>query len=163
MRLLRALAAPAVTCAVAGSALSALGVQAEFAWGWAVLAAAAALFIGFQLPADPRSDAPGRLLQKEYVGSDVSRLAWAINRQTDTVNESVTRRVRAILTRRLLRHGVDVGDERQAGEVARLLGDGLWQRLHGRKTTIADIRAALAAAERLAPAEHDDAHREDAT
>ncbi|WP_193596288.1 hypothetical protein [Microbacterium sp. YJN-G] len=148
----KSLIAPATTCLLAGAVLSALGVPSVFAWGWAVLAAAAALFIGMQLPDDARADAPGRALHREHVGSDVSRLAWAINLQTGTVNEAVTRRVRATLRRRLQRHGVDLDDERHGSEVEWLLGPGLWQRLNGRRTTTDDLRDALAAMERLVPA-----------
>lgn len=150
MRTLRALLPPVGAGVLVGIALMALGMQAEFAWGWAVLGSVIVVAVRMVLPDDPRADAPGRAAGPGYVGSDVSRLAWAINIRTDTVNEAVTRRVRATLRRRLLRHGVDIDDERQAVAVERLLGDGLWGRLTGHRTRVADLRAAIAAAERLA-------------
>lgn len=149
MRTFRALLLPLGIGLLVGVALTALGMQSEFAWGWAVLGAVIVVAARMVLPDDPRADAPGRVAAPAYVGSDVSRLAWAINIRTDTVNEAVTRRVRATLRRRLLRHGVDVDDERQAAAVERLLGAGLWGRLTGRHTGIDDLRAAIAAAERL--------------
>jgi hypothetical protein len=112
------------------------------------------------LPDDPRADAPGRAADPEYVGSDVSRLAWAINLRTDTVNEAVTRRIRATLRRRLLRHGVDVDDELQTDDVDRLLGDDLWARLTSRRTKVGDLRDAIAAAERLATTQIQDSTKE---
>lgn len=143
--------------AVGAIVLSALGVQAEFSWGWGVLLAAAALVFTLQMPDDPRADAPGRAPEQSYVGSDVSRLAWAINVHGDTVSEAVTRRVRATLRRRLARHGVDPHDDSHADLVERHLGAGLWARLNGRRTTIQDIRDALDAAERLSPTDPQDA------
>lgn len=143
--------------------LTALRVQTEFVWGWAVLVVAAVLLLGLRLPDDSRIDAPRVSEQPDHVGSDVSRLAWAINLSTDTVNEAVTRRVRAILRRRLLRRGVDVDDPGQSAEADRLLGGGgLWARLNGQRTRVDDVRDALAAAERLLVSPRDDPpHRHD--
>ena len=81
---------------------------------------------------------------------------------TDTANEAVTRRLRATLRRRLRQHGVDVDDPRQASAVDRMLGDGLWGRLNGRRTTVRDGPAALAAADLLGGDRGDDAARRDA-
>lgn len=150
MNLLRRAALPAVLGVVAVVAFHALGVQSAFAWGWGVVVAVVTLLTGIRMPDDPRLDAPGRSADHRYIGSEVSRLAWAINTETDTVNEAVTRRVRATLRRRLMRLGVDVDDGSHAAAVDRHIGAGLWQRLTGRRTTIRDIRDGLAAAERLA-------------
>lgn len=130
-------------------ALIVLRVQTEFAWGWALLVAALVLLLSLNLPDDPRVDAPRTPAQPDYVGSDVSRLAWAINLHTDTVNEAVTRRLRATLRRRLLRLGIDVDDPARMPEVDRLLGRGLWNRLSGGRTRVADIRQGLDVADRL--------------
>lgn len=151
MRRLRALLPAVGTGVLIGIVLTMLRLQVEFAWAWALLGAAIVLLLGLHLPDDPRADSPRVRVQSDYVGSDVSRLAWAINLRTDTVNEAVTRRLRATLRRRLLWQGIDVDDARCASEVERLLGEGLWARVNGRRTTIADVREALAAAERLAP------------
>jgi len=160
MRLVRGLALPLGVGIVVGAALTAVGMQREFAWGWAVMGVAITVALRMVLPDDPRADAPEHFAEPDYVGSDVSRLAWAINIRTDTVNEAVTRRVRATLRRRLLRHGVDVDDERQADAVDRLLGDGLWARLTGRRTRVDDLRDAIAAAERLATTRTQDSTKE---
>lgn len=144
--------------AVVALGLSALQLPVVYTSGWGMLIAAGALLFGIRFADDPRADAPGRERGAEYTGSEVSRLAWAINLRTDTANEAVVRRVRATLRRRLLRHGVDVDDERQAVRVDELIGAGLWARLNGRRTRVADLREALAAADRLAPAS-DSPHR----
>ncbi|QMU98425.1 hypothetical protein FVO59_15485 [Microbacterium esteraromaticum] len=149
MKGLRRAVLPTVVGAIAVAALHALGVQSPFAWAWGILAAGVALLLGIRMPEDPRLDAPGRPADQRYVGSEVSRLAWAIDARNDTVNEAVTRRVRATLRRRLSRLGIDVDDVSQAADVDRLLGAGLWRRLTGRRTTIRDIRDGLDAAERL--------------
>ncbi|GAA3944882.1 hypothetical protein [Microbacterium soli] len=147
---LRALAVAAVVGVVAGLLFVVVGVQTEFAWAWAVLVGAITMLFGLQMPEDPRVDAPGRPPASEHIGSEVSRLAWAISGRTGTVNEAVTRRVRATLRRRLQRRGIDVDDDRQSDLVEDLLGHGLWARLNGRRTTVGDLRDALAASERLA-------------
>lgn len=150
MTWLRTAAVPAAFAVVGAIFLTLLGVQREFAWGWGLLVAALALILRIRIPDDPRADAPGRPAEQSYVGSDVSRLAWSIDSRTGTVTETVTRRVRATLTRRLARIGVDVEAEDQRQQVDQHLGDGLWDRLNGRPVTVADIRDGLAAAERLA-------------
>lgn len=150
MRIVRSLAAPVGIGAVVIVVLTALGMQPEFVVGWAGLGAAVMVAVRMVMPDDPRADAPSSVVEQDYVGSDVSRLAWAINIRTDTVNEAVTRRMRATLRRRLQRHGVDADDVQQAAAVDLLIGDGLWSRLNGRRTTVRDLRDAIAAAERLA-------------
>jgi hypothetical protein len=163
MRFLRGAALPTGIGVAVGFTLSVLGLQAEFAWGWAVLAAAITVATRMMFPDDPRADAPGRAAVPEYVGSDVSRMAWAINTQTDTVNEAVTRRARATLRRRLLRHGIDVDDAGQAAAVDRLLGEGVWARLNGHRTKVGDLRDAIAAAERLVAAPAPDSPAQNST
>ncbi|UNK72161.1 hypothetical protein [Microbacterium sp. H1-D42] len=160
MRLLGRIAVPLGLGAISIPVLIALGVQAEFAWAWGALLAAVVVMFQLRMPDDPRLDAPGRKDERSYVGSDVSRLAWAINLSSDSVSEAVTRRVRATLRRRLARRGIDLDDEAQAAAVEQQLGTGLWARLNGRRTSIQDIRDALAAAERLAPSETDAFQRE---
>ena len=149
MRILRRAVLPASVGVVAVLVLHLIGVASPFAWGWGILAAAVAMLVGIPTPEDPRLDAPGRSAAPRYLGSEVSRLAWAINIDADTVNEAVTRRVRASLRRRLMRLGVDVDDPAQASTVNALIGTGLWRRLHGRRITTRDIRDGLAAAEEL--------------
>lgn len=163
MRLLRSLALPLGIGVVVGFALTVPGMQTEFVWAFAVLAVAVMVAVRMLMPDDPRADAPDPVAGPDYVGSDVSRLAWAINIRTDTVNEAVTRRVRATLRRRLQRHGIDVDAEQQAEAVDRLLGDGLWASLTGQRTKVSDLRAAIAAAERLATAPAQNTRTQDST
>jgi len=149
VRWIRTISIPTITAVAMGLILSTLGVQTEFAWGWALLAAGIALIVSIRSPDDPRIDAPGRTAEMSYVGSDVSRLGWAIDSRSGTVNEAVTRRVRATLKRRLARLGVDIEDESHRGLVETHLGEGLWTRLNARRVTVTEIRDALIAAERL--------------
>ncbi|MFD5215167.1 hypothetical protein [Microbacterium sp. NPDC058345] len=145
------LAAGAGVLAAVG--FSGLGVQATFAWAWGGLIAAVIAVLGVALPDDPRADAPGRDIGDGFRGSEVSRLAWAINPRTGEVGAAVTRRVRATLRRRLALADLDPEAPADAEEVERRLGAGLWARLNGPRTSIQDIGDALAAAERLAPKE----------
>lgn len=163
MIIIRRIAMPAGMGVSAALLLSVLGVQTEFAWGWGLLVAAATPAFTLHMPDDARADAPGRALERSYVGSDVSRLAWAINLHGDSVSEAVTRRVRATLRRRLARHGIDLDDETQADAVEERVGPGVWARLNGRGTSTQDIRDALAAAERLAPPDMHDAIEKERT
>lgn len=149
MRPLRWMTAPTLCTVVAVLILSAVGLQREFAWGWALLIAAVVVLLRIRMPEDPRADAPGRAAGQNYIGSDVSRLAWSVEPRTGKVTEMITRRVRATLARRLARVGVDVEDETQRQVIAQWLDGDLWDRLSGREVTVKDIREALNAAERL--------------
>jgi len=145
---------PAAGVAVAtGIVLSFLGVQTVFAWAWGVLAAAAVLAFGAAMPDDPRADAPRIESDDSAHGSHVSRLAWAIDARQDRVGQAVSRRVRALLRRRLAPLHLDPDDPAHVAAVDVRLGAGLWSRLSGSHTRITDIEDALAAAERLAPEE----------
>lgn len=147
MKRLAGLAAIGVGSAIV---LLLLGVQAEFAWAWgAVAAAIAVVVVGQAAPDSAQDDAPHDEAPLQHKGSDVSRLGWAINLKAGTVGAIVTRRVVAILRRRLQHVGLDPDADEDAPEVEALLGPGLWARLNGPRTSPHDIEAALDAAERL--------------
>lgn len=126
-----------------------LGLQLEFAIGVGVVLAAIVVVFGYRRGDDPRTDAPAVEEPSALRGSDVSRLAWAVNVERDTVGEMMTRRVRAILRRRLLCGGIDVDDPAAAARVDQRVGPGIWQRLTTRRAGIADVTTALDAADRL--------------
>ncbi|WP_336646179.1 hypothetical protein [Microbacterium sp. USHLN186] len=144
---LRGATLPVIAGLLAALALHAVAMPPAFAWVGGVLVAAVALLVRIRMPDDSRMDAPAHGDQGEHRGSQVSRLAWAINPETGTAGEAVTRRVRAILQRRLARAGIDVATD--TARVERHLGPGLWARLQGRDVRVDDIRAALEVAERL--------------
>lgn len=138
---------------LASVAFSGIGVHTPFAWAWGGLVAGVIALLGVTLPDDPRADAPGQESGDSSRGSEVSRLAWAINPRSGDVGEAVTRRVRATLRRRLALVDLDPDDPSHTAAVEQALGAGLWRRLTGRGARIQDIRDALAAAERLTPEE----------
>ena len=78
-------------------------------------------------------------------------MAWSLNPSTGMAGELITRRVRAILSHRLQRHGLDVTDPAHAGRIDALAGSGVWERLVERGTTRRDLERALDAIDRLSP------------
>lgn len=135
--------------ALAGIVLVAVGVETWFAVAWALIAAAAVLIGRIVIPADPGSDAPSTALPERRTGSEVSRLAWAVNPRTGEVGALLLRRVQGILRRRLAAHGVDAGDPEQLARVRALCGDDVWEALTRNHATRADVERALTAADRL--------------
>lgn len=147
LKALRGVALPVIAALLAGLALHAVAMPSVFAGTGGILVGAVALLVRIRMPDDSRMDAPAHGDQQDHRGSQVSRLAWAINPQTGKAGEALTRRVRAILQRRLARAGIDVATD--TARVERHLGPGLWARLQGRDVRVDDIRAALEVAERL--------------
>ncbi|WP_309066301.1 hypothetical protein [Microbacterium sp.] len=148
----RRVVAAATAGLAAAIALLLLGVQMEFACAWGAVAASVVAVVSHPMPDDPRDDAPMNEAEPRYRGSDVARLAWAVDLKAGTVGEVMTRRVRASLRRRLQHAGLDPDSPADAAAIDARLGSGLWERLSARRVTPADIEDALAAAERL---EHD--------
>lgn len=142
-------AAVAGACAVLVFTL--IGVELAFAIAWSVLAGILVMCTQLVMPDDPRMDAPRIDAGPERRGTDISRMAWALNPSTGMAGELITRRVRAILSHRLERHGVDVSDPTHAERIDALAGAGTWQRLVGRGTTRRELEQALAAIDRLSP------------
>ena len=136
--------------AAAGFVLaSSLGVEPLFAAAWAILAGTVVIAASVVLPDDPSIDRPDSELPERRTGSEVSRLAWAINPRTGEAGQLVLRRVTAILRRRLLSHGIDVDDPAQRARAAELIGDDVWEALRRPRAGRADIERALDAAHRL--------------
>lgn len=137
-----------------------LGLQIEFVIAVGILSLAVGTILATPLGSDTRASAPAAESQDRYRGSEVSRLAWAVKLRDDSVGEMVTRRVRATLRRRLALRGLDPDRPADAAEVDRLLGQGLWDRLNGRRARPTDIDEALTRADALIGAtEHPTANR----
>ncbi|MGF6824482.1 hypothetical protein M2317_003411 [Microbacterium sp. ZKA21] len=133
-------------------ALMLFGLEPLFALSGGVLAGAVVLLAVLRGAEAVIEDGPRHEQSPATRGSEISRLAWAFNPRTGVAGEIVSRRVRALLRRRLARRGLDVDDPAQAARIDGLLGVGLWQRLSSRQVQNADIRSALDAADRLVTA-----------
>lgn len=134
------------------AALMLFGLEPFFALSGGVLAGAVILLAALRGAEAVIEDGPREQNAPAARGSEISRLAWAFNPRTGVAGEIVSRRVRALLRRRLARRGIDVDDPTQLGRIDGLLGVGLWQRLNGRQVQNTDIRSALDAADRLTAA-----------
>ncbi|WP_460795016.1 hypothetical protein [Microbacterium sp. GXF0217] len=151
MTLRRWITAGVVTVA-ASAALIFFGLEPVFALSGGVLAGAVILLAALRGAEAVSEEGPREERAPATRGSEISRLAWAFNPRTGVAGEIVSRRVRALLRRRLARRGIDVDDPAQTARVNGVLGVGLWQRLNGRQVQNADIRSALDAADRLVAA-----------
>lgn len=143
MTLGRIIAAISVAAGTALILLLGLRVEATFAISWAVLAGMLVISAQLLIPEDARVDAPDIPIRKEQRGTDVSRMAWSLNPRTGEAGELVTRRVRGVLRRRLLRRGLEIDEPAHRAQIDALIGEGLWGRLSGPGTKIQDIERAL--------------------
>ncbi|MFJ6531047.1 hypothetical protein [Microbacterium sp. NPDC091662] len=82
-------------------------------------------------------------------GSEVSRLAWAINTRTGVAGHVVVRRVQSVLRRRLALRGLDLDDPTQHARIDVLLGEGVRDALHRREVRSTDIEIVLDAIDRI--------------
>jgi hypothetical protein len=82
-------------------------------------------------------------------GSEVSRMAWAINTRTGVAGHVVVRRVQSVLRRRLALHGLDLDDPAQHARIDALLGEGVRDALHRREVQRTDIEIVLDAIGRI--------------
>ncbi|WP_259614245.1 MULTISPECIES: hypothetical protein [Microbacterium] len=124
------------------------GVPAPFAAAWtllllAVVAATRQVFFDEVVTWPP--EAP----RAERRGSDVSRLAWAINTRTGVAGHVVVRRVQGVVRRRLAHLGLDLDDPDDHPRIDVLLGDGVRVSLHAREVQRADIERVLDALDRI--------------
>ncbi|WP_297558148.1 hypothetical protein [Microbacterium sp.] len=82
-------------------------------------------------------------------GSEVARMAWAINTRTGVAGHVVVRRVQSVLRRRLALRGLDLDDPTHHARIDALLGGGVRDALHGREVRSTDIEIVLDAIERI--------------
>jgi hypothetical protein len=82
-------------------------------------------------------------------GSEVSRMAWAINSRTGVAGHLVVRRVQNALRRRLAHRGLDLDDPAQHPRIDALLGEGVRDALHRSEVQRTDIERVLDAIERI--------------
>ncbi|MEW2008572.1 hypothetical protein AB0300_03775 [Microbacterium sp. NPDC078814] len=125
-----------------------LGVPAAFAVAWtllllAVVAATRQVFVDEAVVWPP--EAP----RAESRGSDVSRMAWAINTRTGVAGHVVVRRVQGVVRRRLAHRGLDLDDPDDHPRIDAMLGDGVRASLHARDVQRADIERVLDALDRI--------------
>ena len=125
-----------------------LGVPAAFAVAWtllllAVAAATRQVFVDEAVVWPPEAPRP------ESRGSDVSRMAWAINTRTGVAGHVVVRRVQGVVRRRLAHRGLDLDDPDDHPRIDAMLGDGVRASLHARDVQRADIERVLDALDRI--------------
>lgn len=126
----------------------AFGVPAPFAVAWtlillAIVAATRQAFVDEVVvwpPEAPRAE--GR-------GSEVSRLAWAINTRTGVAGHVVVRRVQGVVRRRLAHLSLDLDDPQDHPRIDAVLGDGVRASLHAREVQRVDIERVLDALDRI--------------
>ncbi|MEV8265529.1 hypothetical protein [Microbacterium sp. NPDC077057] len=124
------------------------GVPAPFAVAWtlillAIVAATRQAFVDEVVVWPP--EAP----RVEGRGSDVSRLAWAINTRTGVAGHVVVRRVQGVVRRRLAHLDLDLDDPQDHPRIDAVLGDGVRASLHAREVQRVDIERVLDALDRI--------------
>ncbi|MFJ2534067.1 hypothetical protein [Microbacterium maritypicum] len=128
--------------------LAQLGFPVPFVLAWMILVVAVAVACRQEFievgPAWP-PEKPGR----DSRGSEVSRMAWAINTRTGVAGHVVVRRVQGVLRRRLALRGLDLDDPTQHARIDALLGEGVRDALHRREVQRTDIEIVLDAIERI--------------
>lgn len=147
----RIIASLAVTVGTALLLIFALGVEASFAVGWAVLAGILTLCSQLVLPDEPRVDAPMIPAGPERRGTAIARMAWSLNPSTGMAGVLITRRVSEILRHRLARYGLDPHSPDDRDQIAAMIDISVWDRLMGPGTHRQDIERALDAIDKLSP------------
>ena len=137
-----------VVAAAVAILLGQLGFPVPFVVAWMILILAIAL-AGRQVFFDESASWPPDKPRRDPRGSEVSRLAWAINSRTGVVGHMVVRRVQSVLRRRLAHRGLDLDDPDHHARIDALLGDGVRDTLHGREVQRADVERVLDAIERI--------------
>ena len=128
--------------------LSTSGVPFDFALSWFLLAAVL-VALTRQVFVDESQAWPPPEPPRTPRGSDVSRLAWAINPRTGAVGHTMLVRVERTVRRRLGAHGVDLDDPRHHGRADALLGPGVRELLQRREVQRSDVERILDAVDRL--------------
>jgi len=128
--------------------LGQLGFPAPFVLAWVIILVAVVLACRQEFieigPVWP-PEKPSRSAR----GSEVSRMAWAINARTGVAGHVVVRRVQSVLRRRLALHGLDLDDPTQHARIDALLGEGVRDALHRREVQRTDIEIVLDAIDRI--------------
>ncbi|WP_431806303.1 hypothetical protein [Microbacterium paraoxydans] len=124
------------------------GVPLAFAVSWAIVAAAVTLALRGVLVDDPVGWPPERP-SRETRGSDVSRLAWAINARSGVAGTVLVRRVQSVLRRRLAHRGLDLDEPADHARIDALLGPGIRDGLSHREVLRDDIERALDALDQI--------------
>ena len=122
-----------------------LGVPLPFAIAW-ILVFAAALLIAQQSFLDETGLWPPVAPDQIRRGSDVSRLAWALDTRTGIVGPAFRRRVSALAERRLRAQGVPP-EEADAAAVDAILGPGAHAALTASELRIPELERILHALE----------------
>lgn len=122
-----------------------LGVPLPFGIAW-ILVFAAALLIAQQSFIDESGPWPPPPPEQFPRGSDVSRLAWAVDARTGVVGMPLRRRVSALADRRLREHGLSLEDA-DAAAVDAILGPGVHAALVVAEMRIPDLERLLHALE----------------
>jgi len=137
--------------------LGVLGVPVAFGASWLLIVLAIVL-VSRQIFFDEGPFWPPERRRHAERGSEVSRLAWAINSRTGLAGHVVVRRVQNVLRRRLAHRGLDLDDPAQYAAIDALLGREVRDALHKREVHAADLERVLDAVERIAavPAQETD-------
>ena len=122
-----------------------LGVPLPFGIAW-ILVFAAALLIAQQNFLDETGPWPPPPPEQLQRGSDVSRLAWAVDTRTGIVGMSLRRRVLALADRRLREHGL-TADDADADAVDAILGPGAHAALSAKELRVPALERLLRALE----------------
>ncbi|WP_258132273.1 hypothetical protein [Microbacterium sp. MYb62] len=128
--------------------LAPLGFPVPFVIAWIVVALVVAL-ASRQVFFDEGDAWPPEEQKRVRRGSEVSRLAWAINSRTGVAGHMVVRRVQSVLRRRLVHRGLDLDDPAQHESIDALLGEGVRDSLRRREVTRTDIERVLDAMDRI--------------
>lgn len=128
--------------------LGKLGFPEPFVLAWMILALGVT-FACRQEFIEVGSEWPPEKPSRSSHGSEVSRMAWAINTRTGVAGHVVVRRVQTVLRRRLALRGLDLDDPAQHARIDALLGEGVRDALHRREVQRTDIEMVLDAIDRI--------------
>lgn len=127
---------------------TAIGIPVEFALAWTFIAGVVVLATRQSFIDDAGAWPPEKPTLAAR-GSEVSRLAWAINPSTGAAGQIVVRRVDRVLRRRLTHHGLDLDDPEQYPAIDDVLGAGIRDLLAKRELKRQDLERLLDAIERI--------------
>lgn len=138
----------ALLAAAVFAMLASFGFPLAFAVAWLVIAVTV-IVAGRQAFVDEGDTWPPEAPPRDVRGSEVSRLAWAINSRTGVVGFAMVRRVQGTLRRRLAHHDLDLDDAADHARIDALLGEGVRVGLHSKEVRSSDIERVLDAVDRI--------------